>query len=176
MTNIWLPLVPPTGTAPSKPAVGWTLSLAACDASDALQGWALNAASATMTHTASGLCVANLGGSAGGVLTLATCGASDGSQTWHQVGNGEIASTAAGGQGALCVNNDNNVLPAGNPVIAYDCGSSPAWNALWRVARSSVEALDASGKRSGMCASVGPASNPSQWTLPWLPEWSLKDF
>ena len=39
-----------------------------------------------------------------------------------------------------------------------------------------LTAIDQSGSKSSFCASVGPASDPTQWSLPWRAEWSLKDY
>ena len=85
-----------------------------------------------------------------------------------------------GRQRGACVDfNAENDLPhaPGNPVIAYACGSPPAWNEQWTVeaATGLVRATFAKGGgASNLCIAAPPAANG--WTLPWLDAWSLKDY
>jgi hypothetical protein len=177
MTLIWLPLVPPTGgSTPSNPQPGWPLALAACNGADPLQAFTFT--DTAVKHTASGLCVQ--GGASNTPLTLETCGGAD--QTWYTVGSKSslaVASTRSGsGGGCVNFNNANQLITAGNPIIAYDCGSGASPNALWAgpTATGGLVALNPDGSQSSFCASTGPSSNPNQWTLPWLDAWSLKDY
>jgi hypothetical protein len=183
MTNIWLPLVPPSGAPPpTKPAAGWLLQLATCNASDAMQQFSL--AGSALTHAPSGLCVAVPAGSSGGgaQLELAACAPGDARQTWELAHGGRTVANGAKGAQCLDLNNANNVLVEGNEIIAYACGAPPAWNEEWSTGAISgggsglLTAIAQSGSPSTFCASVAPAVDPSQWTLPWLDAWSLKDF
>jgi hypothetical protein len=174
MTNIWLPLIPPSGSnPPTKPVAGWLLQLATCDASDSKQQFSL--AGSALTHS-SGLCVAIPAGSGEAPqLELAACDPSDPAQTWRSAHGGKTIANDASGS-CVDLNNDNNVLVEKNPIIAYQCGSPPAWNEEWSVGGGLLTAIDQSGSKSSFCASVGPASDPTQWSLPWRAEWSLKDY
>jgi hypothetical protein len=179
MTYVWLPLIPPSTSPPPPPTAGWLLSLAACNSADPLQGFTVQGRGLPVVHTSSGLCVAAPNGPAGGGqgrLLLAVCNG-DPSQMWAVDRN-----TLANGKGRQCVdwNNENNVLEDGNGIISYQCGTPAAWNEQWALPAPGVSgilmALDSSIQPSAWCASVGPASNPSQWTMPWHDAWSLKDF
>ncbi len=177
MTNIWLPLVPPANPPTPTPGPGWQLQLANCNAQDDLQIFAISKADGTVIHTSTGACVSQTLSIPRSTLTLAKCGASDGSQTWYKIGS-ELSNTTNTNSGD-CVNwnNVNNVLPAGNPIIAYSCSPSQ-WNAQWSFPSAGtpglIQALDSNGGNSGMCASI--ASVEGQWTLTWQDQWSLKDY
>jgi hypothetical protein len=190
MTNIWLPLIPnpnaTIGRAPGAIGPGSPLALASCDASDPSQIFAVNppSASSSAVHVASGLCVSDAGG-AGASLTLAPCSTGDAdSQTWTPAAGGLLTNgLPTSSSSCLDANNANNVLPAGNPVIAYACGNpTPAWNERWTLPPTGTasggvwQALDASGKPSGMCVAAGSAPPPQPWSLPWLDVWSLGDY
>lgn len=182
MTLIWLPMIPPSGAAPTNATVGWILSLNTCDQSDVNQQFMVTQDD-TVVHVSSGLCVAQpVGSNAGSNLVLAACNKDDPMQSWMAASFKNTIANTTSGTGNNCVdwNNANNVITAGNQILGYACGSNPAWNAQWSVPAagqtSVIQALNNNFKPSGMCASVGPASNPSQWTLPWYDSWSLKDF
>ena len=170
MTFVWLPLVPPSGPSPSKPSAGWRLQLAGCNASDAMQRFSL--AGGTLIHSPSSLCVT--GGPSLTQLALAECVAGEAEQHWVASASesGGTISNGESGAGCLDLNNANDVLAAGNEIIAYQCGS--AWNERWEIGGDILEALDQEGRPSSFCAAVAPAAQG--WTLPWLPAWSLKDF
>lgn len=182
MTLIWLPLLPPTGgNTNATPAPGWVVSLAACNASDPAQGFTIAGDGGAVTHAASGLCVAQPA-SSGGSLQLAACDASDPAQAWYSPNAGTLASTPkASAGGCVSWNNANQYVTAGNPVLAWACGDPPAWNELWELPAAggpagALQARAQDGSRAGTCASVGPVGNPTQWSLPWYDEWSLKNF
>ena len=170
MTFVWLPLVPPSGPSPSKPSAGWRLQLAGCNASDAMQRFSL--AGGTLIHSPSSLCVT--GGPSLTQLALAECVAGEAEQHWVASASesGGTISNGESGAGCLDLNNANDVLAAGNEIIAYQCGS--AWNERWEIGGDILEALDQEGRPSSFCAAVAPAAQG--WTLPWLPAWSLKDY
>jgi len=175
MTNVWLPMIPPS-TSPTPPnvTVGTPLELADCSGDKAGQQFQITAAGA-MIHVATGFCVQDEG--ADGQLTLENCnGAAN--QKWSLASGG---STITNGQsGASCVdfNNANQVVDVGNPVITYPCGSPPAWNEKWSTpgvgVEGQVEALDSSGSRTGHC--VAPQGATDGWTIDWHDSWSLKDY
>ena len=133
MTNVWLPLIPPSGgPAPVDPAAGWLVQLATCDASDTKQVFSL--AGGALTHVSSGLCVAvPAGGGDSPQLVLAACSAGDDSQAWVPAHGGKTISNGKAGARCVDLNNANNVLVEGNQVIAYACGTPPAWNEEWSV-------------------------------------------
>ncbi len=188
MTNIWLPLVPPAPAPPTPPApaAGWLVTLAACAAGDPLQAFTLRDDS-TIVHAPSGLCVtqpANAG-TPYGQLTLQPCGGGGaGEQAWYYVAGARAIANTTNGDGATCMewNNANQIVAPGNPVIAWACGGgNGAWWATWGApatgsASGPIAALGSDGAPSGDCAVVAPATAPTQWTLPYLSAWSLKDF
>ena len=165
MTNVWLPLVK------SNFSRG-ILSLAQCDSADSMQSFSINLANSTVTHVASGLCVTQVG--AGVQLALAPC-TGIATQTW--ITSSDTLNNGLAGNNCLNWNNVNNVLPSGNPIIAYACDPAQ-WNAKWMIPKAGtaglVQAQAQLGGPSGMCASI--ESSKEDWSLPWFDEWSLKDF
>lgn len=125
-TNIWLPLVYNNASAPPlpSPGPGSVLFIEPCNAADPTQIFSINAANSTVTHVATGLCVIQTGGS-GSQLLLAACSGSS-QETWVPSAGSTLANgLPASNSGCLDFNNVNNVLPAGNPVIAYTCDDPP---------------------------------------------------
>lgn len=181
MTAIWLPLLPPSGPAPATPAPGWVFVLDICLTAPA---FLLSPSDASVTHVTTGLCVSQSpDGANRGALELAACSAADPLQRWHAAGGGSGAVTStphARDAGCVSWNVANQQLVAGNPIIAYACGSPPAWNEAFELpaagAPGLVTADDGNGNPSTLCAAVVPPTNPSKWTLPWFDAWSLKDF
>jgi hypothetical protein len=61
----------------------------------------------------------------------------------------------------------------------YDCARPPQWNDIWSLptadASGPLVAHDKDGKVSSLCLSA-PGSTGGDWTMPYLPAWSLKDF
>lgn len=180
MTMIWLPMLPPTGPSPTQPAAGWFIELDNCDSSKPFQQFTINAQN-QIVHS-SGFCVSQPSGAApGGTLQLSTCSPAGKNplQTWYTYQNSNIYSKQSpSANGCMEWNNANQVLPVGNPVIAWNCDN--AWNSRWQLPATgtagTLQAFSQTGPLSGMCASVAPPGNPSQWTLPWYDQWSLKDF
>lgn len=170
MTNVFLPLIPPTNS--SQPSyAGASLVEAVCDASSPDQRFTVPVGGGHIVHEASALCVLNEGGD----LLLGACA---GAPAWHARADGTIATDGGGG---ACVDfNAENDLPhsPGNPVIAYACGSPPGWNEQWIVAPGAAGVVQAQfskgGGASNLCVAAPPGANG--WTLPWLDAWSLKDY
>ena len=65
-------------------------------------------------------------------------------------------------------------------MYAWACGNSIGWNAKWQLPAERtpglIRALQQNGSPADTCAKVSPLTDPSKWTLPWLPSWSLKDY
>jgi len=184
-TLIWLPLLPPSGGALPNVSVGWILQLATCNSSDSNQIFTIDSSTNNVLHTASNLCVTSPPNPDSELepLELDNCNNPNaGTQIWYPSNKRTTLSSTTNGGGNNCINfnNANNVLPAGNPIIGYDCGSSPAWNAEWQLPGNDspgvLQALDSNGKPSGMCASVSPVNNPTQWYVPWKDSWSLGEY
>jgi hypothetical protein len=61
----------------------------------------------------------------------------------------------------------------------YDCARPPQWNDIWSLptagASGPLVAHDKDGKVSSLCLSA-PGSTAGDWTMPYLPAWSLKDY
>lgn len=187
MTLVWLPLLPPTsnGSNPA-PQPGWVLTAQPCNAADSTQVFTIVSASNTVVHTSSGLCVAQADPSCDpstGLcsLVLATCDASP-AQTWYVGSSGHTLQSTAKNTAAGCVdwNLANNDLTTGNPLIAYTCGSPPAWNEEFILPAANTPAVvtlvGQNWQPSSYCVAVRPAHDPTQWQLPWLDQWSLKDY
>ena len=180
MTNIWLPLLPPpaNGSAPSY--AGAPLVEAVCSAADPSQVFTMPpAAGGALVHAASGLCLTASG--SGSQLALAACAPGSGAQAWALGADTSITSGA--GPNCLRVNAQDDVVhQPGNPVVGWSCsgGGAPAWNEQWLApapgATGVVRArLQHGGGSSNLCLSA-PASSGARWSLPWLAEWSLKDY
>ena len=179
MTNVWLPMIPPTSPTPGgNVSAGALLALADCAAGAAEQQFAL-AADGSVKHAPSGLCV-QAPASTGDQLTLAACDAAAPQQRWAPAHGGNTLTNDASGS-CVSFNNDNQLLDVGNPVITWACGSPPAWNEQWTFscevggAPGAIQALDESGSPSGRCVAVQSAQ-PTGWTIRWLDSWSLKDY
>jgi hypothetical protein len=114
MTLIWLPMVPPTGGAPSNASVGWVVSLDTCRTGDPMQTFSINA-NHTVTHAASGLCVtAPPPGPGESPLQLQPCGSAPGSQAWYVAAGNTIASVPSGtGNGCVDWNNADEQTTVG---------------------------------------------------------------
>lgn len=175
--------MPPGSGGGTKPSAGWVLSLAACNAQDANQNWTVTPG-ATVVHDASGLCVATPGGTGGGTLYLDGCTPGDSTQTWYAPTPETLTSTPAATDGGCAGwNNDNQDTTVGNPVVAWSCGSPPAWNERFFLplvpdaasGSGPIQVLDSDGGLVGTCVSVTPSTN-AQWTLPWRDAWSLQDY
>jgi hypothetical protein len=186
-TLIWLPLVPPSNaSAPTNVTVGWFVVVDLCDAANPHQIFTIDTATSAVIHTSSGLCLSGLSySSPTGNIELAECGnPSDGSnQVWYPAKQRSVLASVKAGEGNGCIelNNANQYVDAGNPVIAYDCGSgTPAWNAQFILPPDDtpgvVQARAQDGSDSGYCMMVTSGAVPNQWTLPWHDGWSLKDF
>jgi len=180
MTNVWLPMTPPSAPTPVPPpaAAGWQLTLAACAPGAAPQQFEAAASGSAVMHAASGLCVQ--GGASGSTLALAAC---DGSaaQTWALAKDGARVTNGETGARCMSFNNANQLVTAGNPVISWACGSPAAWNELFGIditpqRPGSFEALDQSGSPSGFCIAATDPNASAAWTIKWRDSWSLKDF
>jgi len=181
MTNIWLPLLPPPANGSQPSYAGSSLVEAVCSGSDPSQVFTMPpAGGGALLHAASGLCLTAAG--SGSEVALAACAPGSGAQAWAvHAGDGSITS----GSGAQCLRiNAQDDLPhqPGNPVVGWTCssGSAPAWNEQWNApapgAAGVVQArFQKGGGASNLCLSAPPSSGP-RWTLPWLSEWSLKDY
>jgi hypothetical protein len=177
MTLIWLPLIY-NASGGGSPYAGAALVEATCNAGDATQRWTMPTGSGSVVHAASGLCVASSGGS----LVLGACDGSAGT-SWVQTpnGGGKNVSITNGAAGSGCLDwNAIDDLPhaPGNPIIAYACGT--AWNELWLApqpgATGPIQAsLSYGGGPSNLCVTAVAGQN-QDWTLPWNPAWSLKDY
>ena len=172
MTAIWLPLVKGGG---SPNWAGQPVLEATCSAADPTQVWAVPAGgSGPLKHVASGLCVA---GTAGQPLVLTDCA---GAPAWEVRGDGTISSC---NDPSCCQDwNAADDLPhsPGNPIIAFTCGSPPAWNELWAAPAGGTSGLirAAQGYHNStptLCAAVAPPP-PQPWALPWNPAWKLADY
>lgn len=185
-TLIWLPLLPPNGgNIPTNVTVGWVLQLANCNLDDPTQIFTIDTTTNTVVHTSSNLCVTSPPNPNSDLVSLELDNCNNpnaGEQTWYVSQQRTTISSTPNGNENNCINfnNANNVLPVGNPIIGYACGSSPQWNAQWTLPKDNtpgvLQALDNNGHFSGMCASVSPASNPNQWTLPYFSQWSLGNY
>ena len=172
MTNIWLPLIPPSGGKPPSPSPGWVMQLDTCNPSSSNQIFSL--ANNQVVHVSSGLCVQSNGNNQ---LTLATCTQGD-DQTWNVEGNNRITNGKKNGN-CIDFNNANNVVSVGNPIIGWECGSPAAWNEEWKLPSSNngvLTAIGENGSPSSFCASVSPANDPNLWSIPWLDSWRLGDY
>lgn len=175
MTNIWLPLISPSGPPPTVVNPGDIAQLTLCNASDPTQAFQWNTNN-TITHVYSGLCVQQ--NSSDGLLHLTQCGVSDASQTWYVTGP-SISNTSYA-LGPDCSNWNTPMQELGGAIILYRCGNSTQYNSRWDYPLTSAtpglfQALtDASP--TCYCLQGGPQWNPSQFTMPWHDSWQLKDF
>jgi hypothetical protein len=174
MTNVWLPMIPPTPSPPSPapPSAGWPLVLAACDASAPAQQFAFVGGAAVLGSPASGLCV-QASGDANNDLALAACAAGAAAQQW--AAKGQVVTS---GDGRSRWNNANDLVTTGNNLIAYPVQNS--WNERFSITASAaagqLEALDEGGARTGQCVTAVDPSVSSGWRINFLKQWSLKDF
>ena len=174
MTNVFLPMIPPSPSPPSPapPSAGWPLVLAACDASAPAQQFAFVGGAAVLGSPASGLCV-QASGDANNDLALAACAAGAAAQQW--AAKGQVVTS---GDGRSRWNNANDLVTAGNNLIAYPVQNS--WNERFSITASAaagqLEALDEGGARTGQCVTAVDPSVSSGWRINFLKQWSLKDF
>jgi hypothetical protein len=122
MTNIWLPLLPPSGPAPTNVTAGWALQTTLCNASDPTQqlAWHLDG---TVTHEPSGLCVSAdaFDPNEDQTLSAQECGGAPG-QAWFKTG--VAFSNTSFGFGNGCSNwNAGNGFALGAAIILYRCGN-----------------------------------------------------
>jgi hypothetical protein len=184
MTNIWLPMIPPSasnGSTPS-PAAGWLLQINTCNSTDQKQQFMVDSTTNTVKHVESGLCVSQPADMSGlAQLQLQACSGAA-AQTWLVGPNGHTLVNMSNTASSQCVdfNVANNDLQESNPVIAYSCGNPPVWNEQWQVPTAgtsgSIVAFGSNSQPSTFCLSVTPATDPTKWQLPWYDSWSLKDF
>ena len=80
------------------------------------------------------------------------------------------ANTAAAGNGDA----------QGALLMLYRCGNTTQWNSRFDMPlEPSIPGLFqalSDVDPSGYCIAASPVRNPSLWALPWMDEWSLKDF
>ena len=130
-----------------------------------------------VTHTASNLCI--LGGGSMDPLVLGACGEQGVTSQWAGGSDGAITNGKAGA-GCMSFNAINDeVHNPGNAVISYACDSPPQWNEVWLFpAAGQVGVIQAKFQKGGGASNLCLAALPTQaqWTLPFLKEWSLKDF
>ena len=87
MTNIWLPLLPPSGPPPTNVTAGWALQTTLCNASDPTQQLAWHT-DGTVTHEPSGLCVTadDFNPDFDQTLSAQACSAGSPGQAWYKTG------------------------------------------------------------------------------------------
>lgn len=128
MTQVWLPLLPPSGPPPTSVQVGWQLQTSLCNNSDPTQqlAWHKNG---TVTHAASGLCLAQ-GPSIpdldvniyADICKSSATGQPIANQTWYKTG--VAFSNTSFGFGNGCSNwNAGNGFALGAPIMLYRCGN-----------------------------------------------------
>jgi hypothetical protein len=128
MTQVWLPLLPPSGPPPTSVQVGWQLQTSLCNNSDSTQqlAWHNNG---TVTHAASGLCLAQ-GPSIpdldvniyADICRSSATGQPIANQTWYKTG--VAFSNTSFGFGNGCSNwNAGNGFALGAPIMLYRCGN-----------------------------------------------------
>lgn len=179
MTEVWLPLLPPSGPPPTNVQVGWQLQTSLCNESDPTQqlSWHANG---TVTHASSGLCLAQ-GPSIPDLdvnIYADTCSGSA-NQTWYKTG--VAFSNTSFGFGNGCSNwNAGNGFALGAPIMLYRCGNQTQWNSRFDTPLSpdtpglfqGVADISA----TGYCLAVRPQHDPSLWFMPFLDSWHIADI
>jgi hypothetical protein len=115
MTQVWLPLLPPSGPAPTKAEEGWQVQTTLCNASDPTQQFSWQT-SGTVTHAPSGMCIAQSSSSPNEdtTLFLEPCSGAT-NQTWHKTGVAFSNTSFGFGEGCSSWNAGN-----GYALGAYD--------------------------------------------------------
>lgn len=184
MTEVWLPLLPPSGPPPTNVQIGWQLQTSLCNASDPTQqlSWHLNG---TVTHAASGLCLAqgpSIPDQDVNIFTD-TCSGSNNTpianQTWFKTG--AAFSNTSFGFGNGCSNwNAGNGFALGAPIMLYRCGNQTQWNSRYDTPLTPDTPGLFQGiadiSATGYCLVVRPQHDPSLWFMPFFDSWRIADI
>jgi hypothetical protein len=184
-TSIWLPLVPPSGPAPTTVSPGDFVQLAYCNASDPTQAfeWATDP-HPVVRHVGSGLCVeqgafVDAVGDAFTALWMQPCrDEAGGNQTWYR--SGPMWTNTSSPFAPDCVSWNTGGPSQGANLITYRCGNSTDWQSRFEspLTPSTPGPFQALSDAfpTGFCVAGAPQWNPALYQLRWRPAWRLADF